>query len=325
MKLPYPVCCSLALLVGACQVSPVDGMPTEAEVRTIDHALGETDIIRQPQRVIALEACAMEHVLALGIQPVAVPHEYRDYAYVAEQVAQHQPHIDLTAIADIGVPPNLETAVRLAPDLMVGENYGELEALYPQLQQIAPTVVTPFDSGAQWQESLRLMARAANRVEVAEAVIARYDEKLSRFKAQMGAQLDDIEVSAIALYDDGFGLYQRYSFIGSILAEAGLQRPPSQNLDRSQLTGQFEHVQVRISRERIPDIEADVILILGTDYPGTEDLLSDLQADPLWQSLNAVQQNNVHKMGLYGLSCGPLAAHAVVDDLFKIFVDKSPP
>jgi iron complex transport system substrate-binding protein len=51
--------------------------------------------------------------------------------------------------------------------------------------------------------------------------------------------------------------------------------------------------------------------------------LERLQADPLWAKLNAVQQGRVYEVPDYWIGLGPLAAQAVIDDLFTYLLPES--
>jgi iron complex transport system substrate-binding protein len=42
----------------------------------------------------------------------------------------------------------------------------------------------------------------------------------------------------------------------------------------------------------------------------------------LWQQLNAVKQGKVYQVPDYWIGYGPLAANAVIDDLYKYILDK---
>ncbi len=46
-----------------------------------------------------------------------------------------------------------------------------------------------------------------------------------------------------------------------------------------------------------------------------------LKTDQLWSQLNAVQQEQVYEVPGYWIGNGPMAANAIVDDLFKYLVE----
>lgn len=166
---------------------------------------------------------------------------------------------------------------------------------------------------------LKLHAEALGKSKAAEQIIGKYYARLAQFKAQMGAQLKATEVSVVRIYPEGISLYQKGSFSGSILEDAGLYRPGSQR---------GEEVQQHISKERIRDADGDVIFVwsYSDDYKGDiqsqQTISQKLKADPLWLKLKAVKQEKVYEVPDYWIGFGPLAADAVVNDLFKYLVNK---
>ena len=83
-----------------------------------------------------------------------------------------------------------------------------------------------------------------------------------------------------------------------------------------------------ISQELISEADADIIFYwaYGDDYHSKEDRmqssLAQLQSDPLWMQLDAVQQGKAYQVPDYWIGYGPLAANAVIDDLYKYILDK---
>lgn len=81
-----------------------------SEYRVVEHAMGETQVPSNPQRVAALNC--LDEALSLGITPVG----YADYvvsSYLGE---------NLVGIEKIGslTEPNLEKILTLKPDLILG-------------------------------------------------------------------------------------------------------------------------------------------------------------------------------------------------------------
>jgi iron complex transport system substrate-binding protein len=100
------------------------------------------------------------------------------------------------------------------------------------------------------------------------------------------------------------------------LRDAGLNYPLIQDHYRNAI----------VPRERIQDIDADVILIWSysnsASIEETQSTLKQLKNDPLWLQLRAVQQGRVYDVSSYWIGDSILEANAVVDDLFKYLVEK---
>ena len=82
-----------------------------------------------------------------------------------------------------------------------------------------------------------------------------------------------------------------------------------------------------ISRELIPQADADVIFVWTGENTAegkieAEKQLTQLQSDPLWQQLNAVQQEQVYQVPSYWIGSSAIAANLVIDDLFQHLIEE---
>ncbi|MEL6263845.1 MAG: ABC transporter substrate-binding protein [Cyanobacteria bacterium J06626_6] len=130
-------------------------------------------------------------------------------------------------------------------------------------------------------------------------------------------------ISVVRIYPDTITLYTKVGFIGTILEDADLPRPPSQdlNFEETQAFG-FSTIQYTVSTETLDKADADVIfIIVGNWDDKIDDVLAELKANPLWSRLEAVQRGAVYEVGDHWVGSGPIAANAVIDDLFKYLVN----
>ncbi|WP_250123539.1 iron-siderophore ABC transporter substrate-binding protein [Chroococcidiopsis sp. CCMEE 29] len=284
-----------------------------AATRVVKSAVGEIRVPVKPQRVVTPSPCTMESALALGVKPVGGSHWNWKQPYLQGKVE---------GIEDVGWIPNpsLEKILALKPDLILDTVYHQ--QMYSLLSQIAPTFLAyeKPEGSRDWKEVFAQIAEALGKTEVAKQVMADYYARLEKFKVQMSERLKETEVSVVAIYQDQISLYMKADFSGTILEDAGLSRPPSQNLERK---GMLEKGSYAISRERFRDIDSDVMfLITGDDDPVGQTRLKQLKADPLWSQLKVVQQGKVYEVRDYWLGCSPLAANTVIDDLFTYLLSK---
>jgi iron complex transport system substrate-binding protein len=273
-----------------------------AKERVVEHAMGKTKVPVNPQRVVVLDTGELDIVLALGVKPVGAviaPEENDFPAYLKDKTQGVQ---KVGTIAQ----PNLETIAALKPDLIL-TNTLRHEKIYDKLSQIAPTVVGERPNW--WKNNLKLYAQALGKEQEAEKLMADYQKRLDEFKQKMGDRLSKTQVSLLRSFPDHARIYQNDSFAGQVLKDAGLPRPKSQ--DKAAV---FE----KVTEERIPDMDGDVILMF---YYGKSkgDSLAKIKSNPLWAQLNAVKQGKVYEVddGIWGLGLGPIAANLIVDDLFK--------
>jgi iron complex transport system substrate-binding protein len=84
-------------------------------------------------------------------------------------------------------------------------------------------------------------------------------------------------------------------------------------------------IQARISREQLGQADGDVIFLWTgesiSDVASTaQEKLEVLLQDPLWRRLKAVQAGRVYTVPSYWIGSGPIAANAILDDLFTFLI-----
>lgn len=279
-----------------------------SDSRVVKHAMGETKIPASPQRVVVLEEGPLNSALALGIKPVGAVTAFdgADFpAYLGNRTA---------GIQNVGtiLEPDLEAIAALQPDLILSIK-SRHEAIYPQLSQIAPTVFSETFRCC-WQENVLKDAEALGKPEEGKRLMDNYWQRLEEFKEKMGGQLGETEVSVVRFVPPGdVYIYQKASYIGTILADAGLPRPPSQDVDEFVL---------EVSQELISEMDGDVIFV--TTYgPPDQTQLEKFRDHPLWKQLEAVQQEKVYVVPdeYWMVGIGIIAANRVIDDLFEYLVE----
>jgi iron complex transport system substrate-binding protein len=257
----------------------------DAFPRTVAHAMGETEIPARPERVVVLDTGELDTALSLGVTPVgavttAVSEEF--LSYLAE---------DAEGVEVVGTiaEPNLEEIAALQPDLILS-NKTRHEELYDELSQIAPTVFAER-VGAVWKENFLLDAEALGLEEEAAEALAEYEDAAARLGESIGDPAGTT-ISAMRFVEGTIRVYTAESFIGTVLADIGLEQLQLDTAD----TPTF----AELSLEELTRADAD-ILLYSSYGPDAESGEASALAGPLWSRLNAVQQGQ---------------AHAVEDDVF---------
>lgn len=287
--------------------------------------MGETCVPEQVERLATLDAGSLENAIALGIQSVA--------STDVQWVSSYYPIEKLEDIADLGESerPSLEGMLPLKPDLILGSDIPA--SLYRQTSQIAPTVSFEFEHSGLWKEVFQKYAEALKRKEAAQQVMDNYYLRLENFKQQFetkyGAdKLSSFKVSVVRVYPDSVYQYFRDSFIGIVLQDAGFARAEGQDISAAQASQRYRNpIQAPISFEALDQVDGDVIFVWTAEEEATaqkaQQKLEELQANPLWQQLKAVQNNQVYVVPRYWIGSGPIAADAVIDDLFRYLIEDS--
>lgn len=294
---------AVALALAACGGAGGGDGDASAQTRTVEHAMGEAKVEGTPKRVVVLDTGELDSAMSLGVTPVG--------AVEAVEGLGLPSYLEGTGeIENVGTieEPNLEKIATLEPDLILSSKLRH-EQIYDQLGQIAPTVFTET-TGVTWKENFEKHAEAMNRSDQAKKVMAGYEDRIGRFKNALGDRLGETEVSVVRFLPGETRIYQKESFIGTVLEDAGLPRPPSQDVD--------EFALLNVSEEQIPKMGGDAVFV--TVYGAPEDSTEEkITSDPLWQKLEAVRQDRVYEVSddLWMLGIGPTAANGVLDDLEK--------
>lgn len=272
----------------------------DAFPRTVSHAMGETVIPKQPVRVVALDTGELDNALALGATVVGAgrtPVAEGFLEYVKSKAG------GVTIIGTV-TEPNLEQITAVKPDLILGSKT-RAEKFYGQLSKIAPTVFTD-DVGVPWKDIFRKHAEALGKDDKATEMLKAWDKKVAGVRTGI-EKAGSPTVSVTRFLPGKTRLYQKASFIGDVLEEAGVKRPASQDV---------EAFSADISPEQIAKADADVIFV--TVY-GPEDKTTKqaISTSPLWQNLNAVKAGRVETVSddVWIAGLGIQAANLILDDL----------
>ncbi|MEX2550741.1 MAG: iron-siderophore ABC transporter substrate-binding protein [Nitriliruptoraceae bacterium] len=288
----------------------------------VEHAMGATTVTCTPERVVTLGQGQTDSTLALGVTPVGVVQPWTDDWYEYLPAAVEEPTVVGTELE-----PDLEAIAALEPDVILGSKLRH-EAFYEQLSQIAPTVFSET-IGVAWKDNVSLWAQALCRDDEGAEVLAAYEERADELESALEeAGMADTEVSMIRFQPDEVRIYLT-GFPGSVLRDAGLQRPVEQRVDDWATSPQL----IEISEERIPEMDGDVIFVMvsSDSYAQAEgyDLDETMErwtSTELWQGLSAVQEDAVHKVNEqhWNLGGGILAANAMLEDLEEYFLEEQP-
>jgi iron complex transport system substrate-binding protein len=280
----------------------------------VKHAMGETCVPFNPQRILTIDSFVLGDVLALlDVKPIAsmITIWEGDLSYFG----QRKEGIQFISKGE-GGQPNLEKALLLNPDLIIGIS-GYSESVYQQLSKIAPTVMLPWEEIAyNWKQRFEEVAAIFNKSEVASQYMDDYQKRIEELKKKLRNRHSQVTASILYIYMPfhlAVGL--KDSFIGSILHDADLLA--SQHLT----TGSFQ----TISEEILPELDSEIFFIVNLDIADQKtnmEYQAALKQRPLWSTLKSVQMDQVYLVDndtWHGYNI--FAAHAVMDDLFKYLVN----
>lgn len=289
--------------------APPTTAPAAAAARLVTHAKGETWIPGEPRRVAVLVNFLIDHVLALGLPPVAATTDQgagdQMPLYLAERLRGTKP-------VGLALSPNLEALLAVQPDLILGISPAQ-DAFYDNLAQIAPTVL--LEIGADWRSMLRRVGEVLGRQEAAQLRLAAFDQKAAQAKARLQQAVGNQSVLLLLVMPKEVRIYGPASAPGKILyQDLGLEPPAGLPADDA----------IRpISLEVLPQLNADhLFVVTRSREAASQQALSELRANALWQGLPAVQQGHVYPVDreAWILGRGVLAYEQVIADVLKALV-----
>lgn len=280
----------------------------EAGYRLIEHALGETCVPENPQRIIPLDLVIFDLLMEMGVPPVGVPEivlsTYLDMHPDLEEIV-NQFEGELT---DIGFPPNVEKVLSVEPDLIISPHDFFSEILYPQLSEVAPTVLFEPIPG-DWAARLVFAGEVFGQSERVDELLAEYDARLELLKEYLPENADEITISLIRVLPGQMGMVISASAGDALIRQAGLARPEAQDYDYDVVLNEMNGwPEIRFSMEELLLADGDYIFIFGQP--------DELTSNPLWQSLSAVQNGRAFEVGYYWWGDSLYSAHKMLDDLF---------
>lgn len=297
----------LTVVLAACggsEETSTSNESAETETRTIEHAMGTSEVPTEPKRVVVLTNEGTEALIALGVKQVGAVKSWNGDPWY--------PHIEseMTDVTEVGTESevNLEAIAKLEPDLIIGTKLRQ-ENIYDKLNAIAPTVMSETLKG-DWQENFALYANALNLEDKGNDVLADYEQHVEDTKAELGDAVNK-ELSVVRFLPGASRIYFTDSFSGVILGDVGVKRPASQ--DRTEFAEE-------ITMERIPEMDGDHIVYFTYGGADGSKTAEEWQSNQLWKDLDAVKSGEVTEVSddTWNTSGGVLSANEVLDELVTI-------
>ncbi len=291
----------------AAEPAPMDPGPPTRDVR---HAAGGTEVSADPQRIVVLSGDQLDALCALGLQS-------RIVAAALPDGSDSQPSYLGTTVHDLPAvgtrsAPDLAAIRQAAPDLILGSQ-ALTPQLFPALSAIAPTVFTG-PPGPDWEANLRTVGAATGRFDAATELIDEFDAAAQ----QTGAQTDaaHFQVSVVQLTDSALRIFGTDNFPGTVLADVGLDRPPTQRF-----TDQ-PYEEVGATDSDLDDTadfsaaEGDIVF-MSFASAAARDRAPVVLASDAWRALSAAQDDRVYLVNneVWQTGEGIVAARGILDDL----------
>lgn len=290
---------ALALTLTACTAtadddpgatpSPDEEAPSAAFPVTIEHAFGETVIETEPQRVVTWGWASADAALALGVVPVAIPHQAYGgdedgvLPWIAEEL-EAQGAATPTVLPDAPEAP-VEAIAAAEPDLILAHYSGLTAEEYELLSAIAPTVAYPDQPWATpWRDVVEIAGEALGRTDRAAEVLADIEAAVAD-AAEAHPEFAGRTVAQVWDTGDTFYVYAPADPRVEFTEDLGFTTAPSvTELDTGESTFYFT-----LSHERLDDLTSDVVVA----YADTQEALDAFLASPAAGTMDQVRRGAV--------------------------------
>lgn len=280
------------------------------------HDLGETKICGQPQKVVAIGPHMLDILLSLGVQPAGYAEIEPFKSPVFDNPVKQIPYLgDRVKSKPINIgrrgEPSLETLVKVKPDLILGENFGQ--EYYAKISQVAPTLLFRGSLKDQWQKSIEAIALALGRQQQADQAITKYNQQLTATRKQL-ADVVAANPRLLLLASNDLKEYidvrTGADYTGGILQELGFQLVTPPGLDKEAELNQ-------ISLEVLPTLNADriIVLVWSANFPYDLDKVKqEWNQNQLARDLPASRNKRVYFVDyhLWSNIRGAIAAEAIL-------------
>lgn len=237
-----------SLVLNACNSSKKESETSDAvETVTITHSQGTTTIPVNPKRVVALDFASLENMdkvgaTIVGMPKLAVPSNLKKYE-------NDQNIVNVGSLVEV----NMEAINELQPDfIIIG---GRLADSYKTLSEIAPTIITNFDTqdplGALHKD-LQNLGKIFNAENIYETLYDDLQQKIADLKPTIENSNDK---ALVVLHNRGrfsaYGSGSRFGLIHDVLKV----KEAAQGLD-THLHG------TRASSEFIKETNPDILFVV---------------------------------------------------------------
>lgn len=270
---------------------------------TVQDSKGEFTLNYEPKRVVVLEFSFVDALAAVGISPVGIADD-KDKDRILPAVQQV-----IGSWTSVGTrsQPSLEVIASLKPDLIIAD-ISRHEAVYEDLQKIAPTLILPSrrETYEQNLEAAVVVGTAVGKKAEIEARVALHKQRMSEFAEKLPG---NASVQFGVARDDLLSLHSANAYAGGVLKALGFVNPKVSDDGAAYVSTGLEQL-LAINPE---------YLVFG--YYTNPSIVHKWHDEPLWSVLQAVQNNHVYEVNAntWSRARGMIAAETMAQDLVRIF------
>jgi iron complex transport system substrate-binding protein len=251
---------------------------------TIPHTFGETTIDEPPQDVVTWGFGSTDAALALGVVPVAIPHQAYggDDAGVLPWIAEELDELgaETPTVLPAGEEVPFEAIAAAQPDVILANYSGITAEEYATLSAIAPTVAYPGEAWTTpWRDVVTTVGTALGKEQEAAELVAATEQAI----ADAAAEHPELQGRTVAAVWDTAGTFYVYEATDArveFLTDLGLEVAPSV----SELSTGESTFYYTLSHEQVAELTSDILL----SYASTQQEADAFAAQPYARTMEQV-------------------------------------
>lgn len=329
---------SISILLGLLIMSSIpltaqETITCEDGFRVVENDLLEAPICvpENPERIVTQQVTAFELMLMLEMQPVArASDDYLETYYggapaVFDRVMELVEDQPVFGVFDM----NTEVILEAQPDLVIV--YPGLLDNLDQLREFTTVIESPVAGNEpnNWSELTEFFADVMGVSEEYAALMEDYQERMDTFNELKDPIYDGM---SIVYVQDAAGT----NYVGlpglplwETILDAGFVPVDTFPTTADESIEEYGTLIIELSEEKLSLLNADVIVMANgnvnrDDRDTATAVIESYLSDPLWSTLEAVQNERLLAKAVYWQSNGLISVHAVIDDLFLDFVGDDP-
>ncbi len=266
------------------ELTPVEISKEEEKpvTRIVQHAMGETEIPVNPQRIAVLFARDVEALMVLGVTPIAATQLREGEFDAVPEFNQALKDAGVIALGDQSTP-NLEKLLEVEPDLIILTGWHEI---YEDASKIAPTVKLDMSGWDRFEELASILGKEAEAEEFKES----YEKKIIEAKSVIKEHVKENETTLfLNVYGVqwGMGITEKTFVFNQLLFDKlGLTPAPGANDSDEQI---------------VPSVEG--IVEMNPDYMFVsiweQDYFDEIFSQNVFQHINAFKNDRVYAIESY--------------------------
>lgn len=251
----------------------------KAETITVKHELDETDVTKNPKKVVVFDFGMLDTLDKLGIEVTGVPQA---------NIPSYLEKYESDDYANVGSlkEPDFEKIAEIDPDLIIIS--GRQSDVYKQLDELAPTIylgVDPTRYMESFKENLATIGEVFDKQDEVDQELSTIEDSITALKEKATAA--DKDALIILANDDKISAYGMNSRFGLIHDVFGL--PTSDENIEASTHG------MNVSFEYVIEQDPDLLYVVdrGAVIAGSESSAKQIVENDLMKNTKAYKNDNI--------------------------------